>query len=215
MSLSPSPSLEATRLSCARGGRRLFSDVAFAVGAGEALRVAGPNGSGKSSLLRILCGLAQPAGGEVRWHGESIRGRPEAYFRELFYCGHAPGIKDDLPAWKNMQIACRLAGGACTLDDARAALALFGLEHALHLPCAILSQGQRRRVALARLGIAPLPRLLVLDEPFTALDQHSAATLHAILERHLADGGIVVYTTHQELALEGRRLHVLDLGRTS
>lgn len=208
-------SLEATQLSCARGGRRLFSDVAFDIGAGEALRVAGPNGSGKSSLLRILCGLTPPAAGDVRWHGESIRRRPEAYFRELYYCGHAPGIKDDLPAWKNIEIACRLAGGACTLDDARAALALFGLEHALHLPCAILSQGQRRRVALARLGIAPLPRLLVLDEPFTALDTDSIESLRAILERHLADGGIVVYTTHQELVLEGRGRHVLELGRAS
>jgi heme exporter protein A len=203
--------LQAHHIACVRGGRTLFSGIDFAVAPGEALRVAGANGSGKSSLLRILCGLAPPAAGAVHWRGRDILRMRDDYHRDLFYCGHAPGLKDDLPAWRNIDVARRIAGQPGGIDDARRALALFGLEHALHLPCAILSQGQRKRVALARLAIAPRPALLVLDEPFSALDQDSIGALHGLLERHLADGGSIVYTTHQELEL-GTRSHRLDLG---
>jgi heme exporter protein A len=173
--------------------------------------VIGANGSGKSSLLRILCGLASPAAGAVHWRGRDIVQSRDDYHRDLFYCGHAPGLKDDLPAWRNIDVNRRIAGQGGGIDDARRALALFGLEHVLHLPCAILSQGQRKRVALARLAIAPRPALLILDEPFSALDAGSIAALHALLERHLADGGSIVYTTHQDLELGARRLHRLDL----
>jgi heme exporter protein A len=203
--------LEAHNLACIRGDRPLFAGIGLLLRAGEALWLSGANGSGKSSLLRILCGLSQPAAGGVRWHGQDIRRMREEFHRELFYAGHAPGIKDDLPAWRNIEIGLRLAGRPCTLDDAARALALFGLEHAVQLPCAVLSQGQRKRVALARLALAPRPRLLVLDEPFSALDKDSVAALRALLEAHLGDGGIVVYTTHQDLELKASALHRLDL----
>ena len=202
--------LQAHQIACVRGGRTLFSDIDVAVAPGEALWVHGANGSGKSSLLRILCGLAPPAAGAVHWRGRDIVRTRDDYHRDLFYCGHAPGLKDDLPAWRNIDVNRRIAGQAGGIDDARRALALFGLEHALHLPCAILSQGQRKRVMLARLALAPRPALLILDEPFAALDSHSVATLRLLLERHLADGGSIVYTTHQDLEL-GPRLHRLDL----
>jgi len=203
--------LQAHQIACVRGGRTLFSDIDVAVAPGEALWVHGANGSGKSSLLRILCGLAPPAAGAVHWRGRDILRTRDDYHRDLFYCGHAPGLKDDLPAWRNIDVNRRIAGQAGGIDDARRALALFGLEHALHLPCAILSQGQRKRVALARLAIAPRPPLLILDEPFSALDAGSIAALHVLLEQHLLDGGSIVYTTHQELELGARRLHRLDL----
>ena len=204
--------LQAHHIACVRGGRTLFSGIDVAVAPGEALWVHGANGSGKSSLLRILCGLAPPAAGAVHWRGRDIVRTRDGYHRDLFYCGHAPGLKDDLPAWRNIDVNRRVAGQGGGIDDARRALALFGLEHALHLPCAILSQGQRKRVALARLAIAPRPALLILDEPFAALDKDSIAALHALLEQHLIDGGSIVYTTHQDLELGARRLHRLDLG---
>ena len=204
--------LQAHHIACVRGGRTLFSNLDLAVAPGEALWVAGANGSGKSSLLRILCGLAPPAAGTVHWRGRDIAATRDDYHRDLFYCGHAPGLKDDLPAWRNIDVARRIAGQASGIDDARRALALFGLEHALHLPCAILSQGQRKRVLLSRLALAPRPALLILDEPFSALDAGSIATLRALLERHLGDGGSIVYTTHQDLELGAGRLHRLDLG---
>jgi heme exporter protein A len=203
--------LQAHHIACQRGGRTLFSGIDLAVAPGEALWVSGANGRGKSSLLRILCGLTPPAAGAVHWRGSDIRRARDDYHRDLFYCGHAPGLKDDLPAWRNIDVARRIAGQPGGIADARRALALFGLEHALHLPCAVLSQGQRKRVALARLALAPRPALLILDEPFSALDKDSVAALHGLLERHLLEGGSIVYTTHQELALGARRLHRLDL----
>jgi heme exporter protein A len=203
--------LEAHNLACIRGDRRLFAGIDLQLRSGEALWLSGANGSGKSSLLRILCGLSQPASGAVRWHGQDIRRTRDVFHHDLFYAGHAPGLKDDLPAWRNIEIAQRLAGRPCSIDDAARALALFGLEHAALLPCAILSQGQRKRVALARLALAPRPPLLVLDEPFSALDKDSVAALQALLEAHLADGGMAVYTTHQDLALQASTLHRLDL----
>jgi heme exporter protein A len=203
--------LQAHHIAAVRGGRTLFSSLDLAVAPGEALWVSGANGSGKSSLLRILCGLTPPAAGAVHWRGRDIARSRDDFHRDLFYCGHAPGLKDDLPAWRNIDVARRIAGGSGGIDDARRALALFGLEHALHLPCAILSQGQRKRVMLARLALAPRPALLVLDEPFAALDGASIAALQALLERHLGDGGSIVYTTHQDLELGPRPLHRLDL----
>lgn len=207
--------LQAHHIACVRGGRTLFSDIDLAVAPGEALWVSGANGSGKSSLLRILCGLTPPAAGAVHWRGRDIASSRDDFHRDLFYCGHAPGLKDDLPAWRNIDVARRIAGHpghAGGIDDARRALALFGLEHVLHLPCAILSQGQRKRVLLSRLALAPRPALLILDEPFSALDAGAIGALHAILDRHLVDGGSIVYTTHQDLELGAGRLHRLDLG---
>jgi heme exporter protein A len=198
-------------IGCTRGGRALFAGIDLHLASGEALWLLGANGSGKSSLLRILCGLAPPAAGSVHWMGRDIRRARDVFHQDLFYCGHAPGLKDDLPAWRNLDVARRLAGHACSLDEAQQALALFGLAHTAQLPCAILSQGQRKRVALARLALAPRPRLLVLDEPFSALDKDSIAALQALLETHLREGGIVAYTTHQDLELAAARLHRLDL----
>lgn len=202
--------LEAHNLTCLRGGRQLFSDINFAVGAGELLHVQGANGSGKTSLLRILAGLSRPDTGIVRWCGNDIREAKEEYAAQLLYLGHQPAVKDDLTALENLQVSSRIAGLDSTLDDLRAALEMTGLGKRTALPARVLSQGQRRRLALSRLWLDERP-LWVLDEPFTALDVQATALLEERLESHLAKGGTVVLTTHQRPVLSEGYLRVLSL----
>ncbi|MRV74431.1 cytochrome c biogenesis heme-transporting ATPase CcmA [Duganella sp. FT92W] len=203
--------LQACALACERGGRRLFEGVEFALHDGEALWLSGGNGSGKTSLLRLLAGLGLPAEGEVRWRGKPVRELREDYNRQLLYCGHAAGIKDDLTAWENVVAGAALSGRRIGREQAEAALALAGLDHVAVLPAHALSQGQRRRVALARLHLDPLPPLLLLDEPFTALDARAVQALSERIAAHLDGGGMAVYTTHQAHGLHPARLQRLDL----
>jgi len=203
--------LRAHQLTCVRGERRLFRGLDFEINAGDALRVVGANGSGKTSLLRILCGLTQAAEGEVRWHGRSIRELREEFCRNLIYLGHANGVKDDLLAWENIVLASTLSGNPVTQGDAVHALQQLGLGRAVSLPTRVLSEGQRKRVALARLQLSTLTPLWILDEPFTTLDQNSVSELCRTINRHLDNGGMVIYTTHQENDLTARRARCLDL----
>lgn len=199
--------LEAVGLDCERSGRTLFRGLSFTVGPGELLRVAGPNGSGKTSLVRILCGLLAPAQGEVRWRGTPIRRLAEEYSRELVYIGHAAALKDDLTAFENLDIACRLAGVAAGREALAGALGAFVVPA---LPVRKLSQGQRRRAALARLLVSGRVPLWLLDEPFAALDAAAASYAEEVIGRHLQAGGSVVYTTHQPAALDARA-RMIDL----
>lgn len=205
--------LQAYQLACTRGERELFNDTSFDITAGDAMRVAGTNGSGKTSLLRMLCGLAFPAEGEVRWQGSNIRAVREEFGNQLIYLGHANGVKDDLLAWENVVIAATLAGHAVSRDQAYDALEALGLARAADLPTRALSQGQRKRVALARLRLGMHKPLWILDEPFTALDQSAVLELCGTLNQHLAQGGMVIYTTHQEINLNAQRTLCLDLSR--
>jgi heme exporter protein A len=199
-------------LSAARGERVLFSDVSFTLHGGEALWVRGANGSGKTTLLRLLCGLGLPLAGQVRWCRQPIGQVREYFHRHALYVGHASGIKDDLLAWENVATAAALAGQRCSRAQAVRALEQIGLGPQAGLPARVLSQGQRRRVALARLYLEPLPSVLLLDEPFSALDQSAVERLCALLGRHLGSGGTLVYTTHQAVTLEAERVEELDLG---
>jgi heme exporter protein A len=196
--------LEIADLECQRGDRLLFTGLALRVAPGICLHVAGENGSGKTSLLRILCGLMAPSAGTVRWEGEDIRRLREAYWEQLAYVGHLNGVKDDLTAAENVHIAAAIAGWPADATSVRGALRAFGLAGFEDRPARALSQGQRRRVALARLPCASAARLWILDEPFTALDTRGVGALSELIGAHLGRGGTVVLTTHQDVTLPGR-----------
>lgn len=204
--------LDLRELAAVRGGRRLFAGVQVQVPAGGLLRVRGANGAGKTSLLRMLCGLLAPAAGEVRWRGQPIAALAEEFHRELVYIGHAAALKDELSPIENLQAAATLGGAAATLSEAAAALAAAGLKGRERLPSRVLSQGQRKRVALARLALPSPPGLWVLDEPFNALDVGAVEWLLGLIRARLAAGGVVVLTSHQSVALDdAARQQVLAL----
>lgn len=199
--------LEARDLDCERGGRKLFGGLSFSLAAGALLRIAGANGSGKTSLLRILCGLLAPSAGEVRWKGEGIATLREEFSRQLVYLGHASAVKDDLTPCENLDVACRLMGSEQPKEALGSALSALAVPD---LPVRKLSQGQRRRAALARLLVAQGVPLWLLDEPFAALDAGAIAYTEGLIARQLEAGGSVVYTTHQPAAIDSSA-RVIDL----
>ena len=203
--------LEVVDLVCVRGERRLFQDLNFQLEAGELLYVQGPNGSGKTTLLRALCGLVLPESGEVRWKSQNIRRLREEYHRELAYVGHLNGVKDELTAYENLRVMGRLHGVATDGERAEAALKRLELLACAELPGKVLSQGQKRRVALASLLLAP-KALWIMDEPFNALDVKAVGMMQGLLSEHLDGGGLAVLTTHQEVAIIGHRARHVCLG---
>lgn len=203
--------LQASGLECVRGDRRLFSDVGFTLQRGTLLHVQGPNGSGKTSLLRILAGLSPPERGRLEWDGQPVRELGDQYRATLAYLGHLNALKDDLSAVENLLVSERLAGGEVDEPRARTALAGLGLARHADLPTRVLSQGQKRRAALARLAFRAHCRLWVLDEPFVALDATAVERLGETIAAHLRDGGIVVLTTHQTVDVPAARTEVLAL----
>jgi heme exporter protein A len=202
--------LTAQGLACLRGDRLLFKNVSFELQAGGLLYVLGENGSGKSSLLRMLCGLGLPEAGDVLWQGNNIKNDAEAYLASLTYLGHLNGLKDDLTALENLQTSARLVGNDVTEQQALAALTAIGIARCAHLPARVLSQGQKRRVALAGLWLSKA-QLWILDEPFAALDVASIAVLAAQLNAHLTNGGMAILTTHQEVAVNAQSTQTLRL----
>ncbi len=200
--------LSAWDLTIERGGRGLFAGLSFAVDQGAALVVTGPNGAGKSTLLRALCGfLPLEAGGFALEGGDAERTVGE----QAHYLGHADGVKGALTAGENLAFAAAMLGGRSSREAQRDALARVGLAHVIDFPARLLSAGQRRRVALARLLIADRP-LWLLDEPATALDAAAQAALAAIMQGRLRGGGIIVAAAHAPLGLDGAQ--ELRLGAT-
>ena len=177
--------LEAAHLECARGSRTLFSGVGFSLAPGAMLRVTGANGRGKTTLLRALCGLLQPAAGDVRWKGENIRALREEYWASLLYIGHANALKDDLTPEENLVFACGIGGRAISRERARA--------------------------ALARLAVGEALRLWILDEPFAALDAAGIDLVQSLAGEHLARGGMVVLTTHQDARIAATSVTDINL----
>ncbi len=204
--------LEVSGLEVQRGERRLFSALDFAVESGELLHVRGPNGSGKTTLLRALCGLLLPQAGEIRWNGEGIRSLGEEFTRDVIYLGHLNGIKHDLTGVENLRVAATLDGDAVDGAAIWAALSHIGLAGFEDLPTSVLSQGQKKRVALARLLLTGA-RLWILDEPFVALDVKAVGLLESLIVGQVARGGMVIMTTHQEVALTSGTIRTLDLGQ--
>ncbi|WP_435952761.1 cytochrome c biogenesis heme-transporting ATPase CcmA [Dryocola sp. BD626] len=197
--------LHAINLTCVRDDRTLFSGLSFAVSAGEMVQVAGQNGAGKTSLLRILAGLAQAEEGEVRWLGKTLRGQRDLYHQDLLWLGHQPGIKTVLTAFENL----RFFHADCPEEARWQALAQAGLVGFEDVPVNQLSAGQQRRVALARLWLSKA-KLWILDEPFTAIDVAGVEKLTQRMVDHTHQGGMVVLTTHQPLALARVRQIVLQ-----
>jgi heme exporter protein A len=202
--------LEVTNLDCVRGDRKLFGDINLSLKPGTFLQVQGANGSGKTSLLRILCGLLAPARGEVRWQGANIRSLGEDYFAAVTYIGHRSAVKEELTALENHRINNGLAGVELTKADALEQLGEMGLAGRENLPARLLSEGQRRRLALSRL-LSTSTRLWLLDEVLTSLDRAAVALITSVIEAHLKGGGMAVVATHQDLNLAAGHFERLQL----
>jgi len=200
--------LETTALACERGGQRLFSGLAFALRAGGLLRVRGANGSGKTTLLRTLAGLTRPAAGEVRWRGSATG---EEYRREMLFLGHSAAVKDELTVFENLEFSSRLSGLEISAAKIKDALERLGIARLADLPARYLSQGQRKRAALARLALSPAVALWLLDEPFAALDEEAIARVSALCAAHLAAGGMLVLTSHQDIPIEAPDARAIEL----
>jgi heme exporter protein A len=202
--------LEVRNLECVRGDHRLFTGLNFSLRTGELLHLRGSNGSGKTSLLRTLCGLMAPADGEILWQGKNIRAQRDEYFNQLLYLGHLGSIKGDLTAFENLRTACRLAGQPVDEDRLLDALKTMGLAGRQDLPTKVLSQGQKRRVALARLLVSEA-KLWILDEPFNALDVGAVEQLKQLVAQRVHSGGLVILTTHQEVEIETGQIRHINL----
>lgn len=203
--------LELQSVRCVRGERLLFSKLNFQCPAGTLVRIAGPNGTGKTSLLRLLVGLMQPQEGLILWKNEPIKKLKEEFWKDLVYIGHLNGVKDELTARENLLINCEIGEHPVTKEQADHALAMVGLEGFEDHYTRHLSQGQRRRVALARLYLSRHARFWVLDEPFTALDVKAVANLANLIAEHVNEGGIVALTTHQEVPIAANNIQRIEL----
>lgn len=210
---SDGPLLAARDLSCLRGARLVFAGLDFTLDAGGALVLTGHNGSGKSSLLRLLAGLSRPLSGDLLWQGVQVARDPDAHRARLRYAGHLDAVKPALTALENLTVWAGLDGLPDPSARARAALAAVDLPHVADLPGRYLSAGQKKRVNLARLALAParVAPLWLLDEPATALDRDSVARMAASIQAHRAAGGLVVLSTHSPIDLPGASQ--LDLSR--
>jgi heme exporter protein A len=196
-----SQGLQLDGLTCTRGSRILFSDLSTSVKPGQLLRVRGANGAGKTSLLRMLCGLLLPTSGQVLWYGKPLASQREKFGQDLVYLGHAAALKDELSPLENLADACALGGRTTQAPQALVALLGAGLRGHERTPARRLSQGQRRRSALARLALSQNAPLWILDEPFNALDTAANAWLTGLIEAHLQNAGMVVLTSHQDMPI--------------
>jgi len=208
---STNEGLEVRNLSCSREDRDLFSDLSFHLTAGHAIQIEGPNGSGKTTLLRMLCGLRLPDEGGIYWNGHDIAEERALFLSNLNYIGHAHGVKGELTPLENLRVSQSMAArnNTLSLDDALETVGLFGFED---VPSRTLSAGQRRRVALARLLINPVP-LWILDEPFTAIDAQGQKQIEDMITSHVLNGGMAILTSHHPLDLSEDHLSSVNLGQ--
>ena len=202
--------LHVSGIACERGGNTLFGPLDMSVECGAALFVLGPNGCGKSTLLRTLAGLLEPLAGQAYWAGEPVRFNAAMWRSRVAYLGHRLGHKEELTVAENLALAARLEGGRQTRDARHAVLARVGLDKLHALAVRRLSQGQKQRLALARLCLSERP-LWLLDEPSAALDTHAKGVLVALLDEHLSAQGVAVIATHETFDLAAGRTANLRL----
>jgi heme exporter protein A len=202
--------LEIHDLAARRGNTRLFAGLSFKVEAGQVLVVTGANGTGKTTLLRMVAGLSAPESGEIRWNGTAVAPFDPNLRAATAFAGHHPALKDELTAEENLAALVELAGEPAPREKIRGALDAVSLTRQRTLPARVLSQGQRRRIGLARLTLSGRP-LWILDEPVTALDAAGTALLATLVADHLASGGLAVAATHTSLGLPEARVRSLAL----
>lgn len=201
--------LVVNHLTCERDDRLLFKDVSFAVGEGDLLQVKGTNGSGKTTLLRSLAGLFHDYTGEILWESQKVNTVFSDYVSNIFYLGHQPAIKINLTPIENVNWYSQLHSQA-DIKSIKHALDVVGLRGFEDVPCQQLSEGQKRRVALARLVISQA-RLWILDEPFSAIDKAGVTQLETLFHQHVQQGGAIVMTTHHDMAMN-QHLKQVELG---
>lgn len=206
--------LTISNISCVRGHKPLFAPVSFSLQDGQALHLEGDNGVGKTSLLRIICGLSPADSGEVLWNGVALNQQHpevvEAFRASLCYVGHNLSLKDELTPIENLLFDAQVTGHSLSREKGMDALRKMGLNNRTHLPLRVLSQGQKRRTALARLSVTDA-KLWVLDEPFVALDPQSLDYLRAILANHVQQGGLLLFSSHQLVELSQPNGHAMDV----
>ena len=203
-------SLTVANLQCTRGDRQLFSGLSFELKPKQLLFLEGKNGSGKTTLIRTLCGLFVADEGDILWQDQPIQEHLEGYRKDLFYLGHLNAIKGDLTALENLRFNHAMSGQNTSDDDLLNALERIGLYGYEDFPTRQLSQGQKRRVALARLLLNKSP-LWILDEPFVALDIAAVELLQSIISKHVEAGGMAILTTHQAVPLTQGEVQHLNL----
>ena len=202
--------MQAQNLTVRRGSEVLFKALDFDLRAGQLVWLRGANGSGKTSLLRVIAGLSRPDGGQLSWAGQALQ-QSEDYRAKLVYMGHANALKDDLTAMEALRFLTTVHGRSCSNARMEAALRRMGVFHRRKLAVRMLSQGQRRRVALARLALEEQPGFWVLDEPFDALDDAGLALVQQLLVENVQRGGTVLFTSHIRVQADGLELHELSL----
>ncbi len=199
--------LSIRHLSCSRGERLLFRRLELNLAAGQWLHVRGANGRGKTTLLRVIAGLSQPDEAEqsddpaeILWNGVSITDNRHLYLQEMLFMGHRYAVKEELSGFENLRFTLALDQKKYSDVDLMTALSQVGLKGREHLPVRDLSEGQKKRILLARL-VLRRAKLWILDEPFNALDVDGVALLSTLILQHLSAGGLVILTSHQPIPL--------------